>query len=334
MVIAIFASNIGITPISAPVYDVVMAQFVPVGIVLLLLNSRLRVIFVEARPVLVSFVVACLATLAGVAVAVAAMDLGAIEASAAGVFAATYIGGAMNFVAVSQSLGFTDPDIYAGALAADTVVGALFFMVLMILAGLLTKRGEEGGTVAVKKPEQASEGLPADRAGRLALAVGTAFLVSWIASELAVWFGIPGFSILFLTIITVAAANIFPDQIARLKGVEEVGIAIMYGFFVVVGFGADFGALSGSALQFLGFAAIIVCTHLVVVLGCAFLFRMPMREMLVASNAAVLGPATAAGMAGAREWSSLVTPGLFAGILGYIVANFIGVGVAMLLGWS
>lgn len=108
---------------------------------------------------------------------------------------------------------------------------------------------------------------------------------------------------------------------------------VMYGFFVVVGLGANFASLAGPALKFLAFAAIIVGSHVAILAVCWRLFRMPSRELLTASNACILGPATAAGMAASRGWTDLVTPGVFAGVLGYAIANFIAVGVAMLLGW-
>jgi uncharacterized membrane protein len=47
----------------------------------------------------------------------------------------------------------------------------------------------------------------------------------------------------------------------------------------------------------------------------------------------VHSPATAAALAAGQGWRDLVTPGMLAGILGYSVATFIGVGVTQLLSW-
>jgi uncharacterized membrane protein len=332
MVIAILLSNFGVTPFASPVYDIVLGQLVPVGIILLLLQTRLRVILVEARPVLLSFFIAIIATLIGVACAVFIVDFGGIEAAVAGVFAGTYIGGAMNFVAISHVVGFTDPDLYASALAADTAVGATFFIGLILLSTLV--RGFTGEKVAVApEPQEETQSLQEQGPGRLLLVIAGAFLVSWASSPIAAALSISQFSILVMTFAAIAAANIFPNQIRNTAGVEQAGMAVMYAFFIAVGFGADMASLSGPALKFVYFATIILAVHIAILILCWRLFRLPLKELLIASNACVLGPATAAGMAASRGWSNLITPGLFAGVLGYAIANFIGTGVAMMLGW-
>ncbi|MDT9598811.1 DUF819 family protein [Sphingosinicella rhizophila] len=332
MVIGILLSNVGLLPFGSPVYDVILSEFTPVGLVLLLLQTRLRTILVEARPVLGGFVIAILATLTGVAIAVAIMDFGRIEATVAGIYTASYIGGAMNFIAVARALDFTDPSLYASAVAADNAAGALFFVGLVMLSALVRGRSPVAEPAPVPDPE---EEAPAKvDAGRLILVVGLAFLIVWASGGLASVLGISQFTILVMTIVTIAIANIFPAQIQRTGGVQQAGMIVMYGFFVVVGLGADFASLAGPALKFLAFAGIVISVHVAILVLCWRLFRLPLRELLTASNACILGPATAAGMAASRGWSDLVTPGVFAGVLGYAIANFIAVGVAMLLGWS
>lgn len=332
MVIAIALSNFGVTPFESPAYTAVLSELVPVGIILLLLQTRLRTIIVEARPVLLSFAIAIAATLAGVACAVAIMDFGALEAAVAGVFSGTYIGGAMNFVAISQIVGLTDPDIYASALAADTAVGAVFFICLILLSTLVGKAAQEEKNEAPGGEAQAPQQKENDP-GALALIVAGAFVVSWASEPIATALAIGQFSILVMTVLAIAAANIFLGRIQRVAGVEDVGLGVMYAFFAVVGFGADMSSLSGPALKFVAFAGIILALHIAILTLCWRVFRLPLKELLVASNACVLGPATAAGMAASRGWTSLVTPGLLVGVLGYAIANFIGTGVAMALGW-
>ena len=67
------------------------------------------------------------------------------------------------------------------------------------------------------------------------------------------------------------------------------------------------------------------------VVGFAILLRMDIAMLIIAANACILGPATAAAMAAGMGWRDLVTPGLLAGVLGYSIATFVGVAVSRVL---
>ena len=58
------------------------------------------------------------------------------------------------------------------------------------------------------------------------------------------------------------------------------------------------------------------------------LLRLSTRELLVASNANVGGPATAGALAAGKNWTELVVPGMLVGNLGNALGTFVGLGMA------
>ena len=80
------------------------------------------------------------------------------------------------------------------------------------------------------------------------------------------------------------------------------------------------------------FIGILLVTHLSLLLVTGRMLRIPMRSLLVASNANVGGPATAAAMASARGWRDLLQPALLTGSFGYAIGTAVGCAVGRVLG--
>jgi uncharacterized membrane protein len=72
--------------------------------------------------------------------------------------------------------------------------------------------------------------------------------------------------------------------------------------------------------------------HLVLIVVLGRLFRLDLAEVMIASNACILGPAPAAALAAGKGWRKLIAPGILVGLFGYAIATFLGVGLAALVG--
>ena len=160
-----------------------------------------------------------------------------------------------------------------------------------------------------------------------AAALAIAAVLCAVGYSIAAAIGVDSGAILIVTALVVALASLFPSRLSKLSGAEEVGTLLMMVFFAVIGASANIGVVLREGPVLFVFAGLILTIHLAVILGAGKLFKLDLAEIVIASNANMGGPTTAAAMASARHWTALVTPAILCGTLGYAVATFIGAAV-------
>ena len=333
-------SNIQIIPHSADAYGVVGSMLVPLAIPMLLFRADLKQVFAEVGPMLKAFIASALVIAVSIIVLTLAFDFGEYESKVAGTLAGSYIGGSLNFVATAQAVQLDDPNHYVAALTADTIGAVLFLILLMVMPALAFVRrlmpsryySEAGVNLGTEAGQQeTASAKPFDIAG-LAAAMATSFIICALADLISAKLGQESYSILIITILALLVANFMKPLVKRFNSEFEVGTFFMYMFFVTIGAGADVATIAGVALPYVLLICLAVAMFFVLILVVGRVLRLDLAELMVAANACILGPATAAALAAGQGWKDLVTPGMLTGILGYSVGTFIGVAVTKLLG--
>ncbi len=334
---AIVASNFGIIPRSAPVYDVIWTYLVPLAIALFLLKADLIKVFAEGGRVLIAFGVGAVGAAGGALLGALLLDLGPHEAEVAAVYAATYIGGSLNFVAVAEAVRFDDASLLAAALAIDNILGVGFIVLMNLVAGwslmrrLYPWRSDsigEGASGALLDDSKAVT-LP-NLLASIAIASSVVALSVWAAAQA----GLDRYTLLFITVLMTVVATAGRKLLAGLRGEDIVAMIFMYLFFAIIGASADMNGMMSAAPGLFLIVLIIFAAHLVALFAIGAILKLNHAELVVASLACIAGPPVAAAIAILMKWRNLVAPGILTGVLGYVVGNFAGVGIFRILGGS
>jgi len=323
-------SNTGIIPGEAPAYGFVGQYLLPLGVPFLLFKANLRSLFTDGGWVLPAFVIAGIGVCAGAVSGFFLFNLGPEGAEIAGTYSGAFVGGVVNFVAVSEAVEMS-PQQFSVALGASAPASILGLFALAILPSLPLIRRHFPSEIMDNTDDSMSakneETLPHFRPDHISLGIAISFAICAVSSFVSSRLGLSSYNLFFITIITVVLANIAPRQFARLQGDFALGMLCMYAFFAIIGAGTDAVSFIRSAPVLFVYCTYLLAIQFVVLLLGTKLFRIDLATAIIGSAAAIVGAAVAAALATTKGWKTLITPGITIGILGYVVANFIGVAI-------
>ena len=358
LVVAIALVNLHVIPADAKVFDIVWDYAVPLAIPLLLLQTNLRKMHREAGRFLAIFLIGAAGTVVGAVLATLLLG-GTLEGlpGVGAMMTGSYIGGGVNFTALSDAFK-VDATLKASATVADNLNMAIYFLILLAAAGSLwfRKRYSHPHIDDVAKNGKSGSGEPLaaqywtrkeislkDVALDMAFAVIVVFLSKLIAGFFANliptdnWFlkmlnTFFGSQYVWITNLALIWSTGFEKQAANMRGAQEIGTWLIYLFFFVIGAPASVGVLLKSAPILLLFCFIIVVVNMLFCFLGGKLLRFDLEEIVLASNANIGGPTTAAGMAISQGWVRLIGPCMLVGTFGYVIGTWLGILVGSILG--
>lgn len=354
LIFALLLSNFKVIPTESVVYDQVWGFIIPLALPLLLFQIDIKAIWKESGRLLGIFLLSSVGTVAGTFVAFFLLKehIPYLDKLSA-MMSASYIGGGVNFAAMA--LKFNPPkDVISAAVVADNLMTAIFILTLMAIPTVQFFR-KKYSTPYIDEVEGVHVEGQRDYFSRkeislldLALNFGAAFFIVAVSFKLSAFMtnilpeaggnilyemftGIVTDKYLILTTFTFVLLLSFPNFFKQLNGSNEFGTFLIYLFFFVLGIPASIPLIIQTAPLLLLFVFIIAMLNLVISLIAGKLIGADLEEILLASNANIGGPTTAAALAIAKGWHKLIGPILVVGTLGYIIGNYIGTAMGIFL---
>lgn len=274
----------------------------------------------------------------------------ATAAQIAGAVTATYVGGAVNLFAVASVVGLIGATSVGGSSLFGALAAADIFIMSVYFSFLVAVHKSQGSSArAGIEPPQGKVG-----ANQLARGVGwSAFrtratdtlsllvigsIICFVGNAIASSSPLPGTSTMAVTLLTVGTTRMLtrlaPGFRARLSRTAPiVATVLLNSFFGSVGASGRFAEVVGVAPAIFSFAALALAMHVAFIAAGATIANrffgagLDVDDVLVASNANIGGPSTAATFAGLIGQDELVVPAAVWGTVGYAVATTLGVGV-------
>lgn len=334
-------SSIGLMPSSSSAYDVIWSMITPLAIPLVLFSANLKKILKESGKMLGMFLIACCGTMIGAFIS-SIIFHGKIDEiwKAAAVLTGSQTGGSVNVVVMADVWNVTG-SYFDAVYVADiiTFTFTLFTLVMLPSIAILRKRFkcmyDTPIVESALKDESGASIEPSMSIISIAKALAVSFIIVTVSVEVAnlvngatdnfIIQQLFGQKYLLITLFTVILATIFPKFFDTMQGAQDLGIFMMFIFFVAVSIEADLKQVLSIGPWLIFFSAVIFVGILSISLLFGKIFKFSIEEISVAANAALGGPTTAAAAAAARGYKELVTPAVLVGTLGYILGNYFGV---------
>ena len=297
---------------------------------LLIQNNPIKAIKGSGKAFL-SFLLGCVAVCFSVFVVYQALksegiaDLDKMGAMLVGV----YTGGTPNLTAIGLAVE-APKESFAALYVFDTLLCGIYLLFLLTIAQrLLNYVFPASKTKSANNNEQNSlainwKHLPWSilvSLGCIALAIGVSFLLSGKLSPM----------LLISTLSIAAIGASFSPRVRQLSVSYVTGDYFILVFCIAIGLQSDFSAIAEQSLSVFKFVLYVLGMAILLHYLLAFIFRIDVNTLLITSTAALFGPAFIGLMASRLKDKDLIIPGMSTGILGYAVANFLGLAIYGLL---
>lgn len=254
-----------------------------------------------------------------------------------------YTGGTPNLAAIKTALHVSS-DVYITMHTYDTVISLIYILFLCSVAqrlfGLILPKFESKCGAAVLEGSAEDEAIDSYKGifsrkilppllGAFALALlilgGSLALSELFPEEYST-------AVTILTITTLGIACSFIPQIRRIKKTFQAGMYLIYVFCLVVGSMANLKELFTRVnWQILSFVTFCIFGSLLLHVLLSRIFKIDTDTVIITSTSAICSPPFVPVVANALKNKEIILSGLYTGIIGYAIGNYVGITFSYLL---
>lgn len=264
----------------------------------------------------------------------------------AGMLVGVYTGGTPNLVSLKVALG-VDPNLFVMTSTYDMIVGAItiiFFITAgpKIFRAILPPFKHDVVSEGIGKDEVAAEAesfedysgmLKRGRVIPLLKALGLALLIFIVSFGISLL--LPNVSQMVVVILSITTLAILASLVPWINKIEktfQLGMYFILVFSFTVASMADLKVMF--SIGFLGLFAYISYAYfgsLILHLVLSKIFRVNADDFLITTTAFVFSPPFVPVVAGALKNKDVIITGITVGIIGYVIGNYLGVGLGYFL---
>ena len=340
--VGLVVGNIPNSPVDFKLSQEVAEGCVPLAISLMLLSTRFVAWLKYAKRTALSFALAVVAVLVAsfsVSAFFHLQEMGVDDVwKLSGMMVGVYTGGTPNLAAIGTGLGISN-EVFIILNACDLMLSAIYLLLLMTVAQKLAlkflpsfvpmEKHDRDETFHYQRLQQ----LTPKRKIGLSLLSAFGISASIVAASV-------GFSILvdgkitapsvILAVTTLSIGASFIKKVRFLPRTYEFGEYFLLVFCMGIGSISNFQEILAASPQVLLYVTCVFTGTLILHFLLSWMFRVDADTTLITSVAGIFGPAFIGPVASVLKNKDIVVSGLTTGLVGYAIANYLGLGMAHL----
>ncbi len=262
----------------------------------------------------------------------------------AGMLVGVYTGGTPNMASLSVALD-VDPNLFLMTNTYDIIVGAITIIFFITVGPRVFRAflppfkflGESGDTdLAVAEAESFEDFSGMFKKGRLLpliKALGVSVIIAVVSAGIAMLFSDDAFlAVAILSITTLAIIGSLIPWLNRIEKTFQLGMYFVLVFSFAFASMADLGKIF--EIGFLGLFGYVLYAYfgsLILHLLLSKIFRVNADDYLITTTAFIYSPPFVPVVAAALKNKEVIITGITVGIIGYIIGNYLGVGLGYFL---